>query len=184
MQYSWAAVAVVRREQNVSRREWFQVLAVTVVTACPLVLAGNVSAQEDSDNALERVKKVQERHTAKPAGVADTADNEVGAAVAFGGGGCWPGHAAGRLWCPSVGAGPRLSQHAAHNYGRATRLTTGRVRGVNANIRVQYGSRATRLVNQTMPEGDGFSATGGSRDTFVNPIVSVLDETGTSIDGQ
>ncbi|MCL5282441.1 MAG: S1 family peptidase [Planctomycetes bacterium] len=48
-----------------SRRKWFQMLVITVVTACLLVFSGMASAQGNSDNAFERVKEVQERHTAK-----------------------------------------------------------------------------------------------------------------------
>jgi len=48
-----------------SRRKWFQMLVVTVVIVCLLVLSVVVSAQGNSDNAFEHVKQVQERHTAK-----------------------------------------------------------------------------------------------------------------------
>jgi hypothetical protein len=40
-------------------------LVVTVVTACLLVFSGIASAQGNRDNAFERVKEVQERHTDK-----------------------------------------------------------------------------------------------------------------------
>jgi hypothetical protein len=46
-----------------SRRKWFQVLVITVVTAFLLVFSGITSAQGNSGNAFERVKEVQERHT-------------------------------------------------------------------------------------------------------------------------
>lgn len=62
-----------------SRRKWFQVLAVTVVTTCLLLFSGIASAQGNSDSAFERVKEVQERHTdvlmAQP-GVVGTAVGE------------------------------------------------------------------------------------------------------------
>ena len=48
-----------------SRRKWFQVLVVTVITAFLLLFSGTASAQGNSDNAFERVKEVQERHTDK-----------------------------------------------------------------------------------------------------------------------
>jgi len=48
-----------------SRRRLFQILLATVVTVCLLVFTGVLSAQGNSDNAFERVKEVQERHTAK-----------------------------------------------------------------------------------------------------------------------
>ncbi len=47
------------------RREWLQMPAATMVTVCLLVFSGLASAQRDSGNALERVKDVQERRTAK-----------------------------------------------------------------------------------------------------------------------
>jgi hypothetical protein len=46
-----------------SRRKWFQILAITVVTAFLLVFTRITSAQGNSDNAFERVREVQERHT-------------------------------------------------------------------------------------------------------------------------
>jgi hypothetical protein len=46
-----------------SRRKWLQMLVVTAVTACLLVFSGLASAQGNRDNAFERVKEVQERHT-------------------------------------------------------------------------------------------------------------------------
>jgi hypothetical protein len=47
-----------------SRRKWLQMLVVTAVTACLLVFSGLASAQQGNrDNAFERVKEVQERHT-------------------------------------------------------------------------------------------------------------------------
>ena len=66
-----------------SRREWFQILIVTVVTAFLLVFSGTVSAQGNSGNAFERVKEVQEQHTNElmaMAGVVGTAvgENEGG----------------------------------------------------------------------------------------------------------
>ena len=48
-----------------ARRRFFQAFAAVVVTVCLLVLSGVLSAQGNSDNAFERVKQVQERHTAK-----------------------------------------------------------------------------------------------------------------------
>ncbi len=62
-----------------SGRRWFQMLVVTVVTACLLVLSGTASAQGNSDNAFERVKEVQERHTEKLMAREDV----VGTAVGF-----------------------------------------------------------------------------------------------------
>jgi len=47
------------------RRRLFQVLLATVLSICLLALSGVVSAQGNSDKAFERVKEVQERHTAK-----------------------------------------------------------------------------------------------------------------------
>jgi len=46
-----------------SRRRLFQVLVAAVVTICLLVFTGTLSAQGNSDQAFERVKEVQERHT-------------------------------------------------------------------------------------------------------------------------
>lgn len=46
-----------------SRRKWFQMLIVTIVTACLLMFSGTVSAQGNSHNAFALVKEVQERHT-------------------------------------------------------------------------------------------------------------------------
>jgi hypothetical protein len=54
---------VIEKEQNMSRRNWFQLLVVTVVAALLLAFSGIASAQGNSDNAFERVKEVQERHT-------------------------------------------------------------------------------------------------------------------------
>lgn len=48
-----------------TRRRLFQVLATVIGAVCLLVLSGVLSAQGNSDNAFERVKEVQERHTAK-----------------------------------------------------------------------------------------------------------------------
>ena len=48
-----------------SRRGLFQVLAMAVFTVCMLVFSGVASAQGRSDQAFERVKEVQERHTEK-----------------------------------------------------------------------------------------------------------------------
>ena len=62
-----------------SRRKWFQMLVVTVVTACLLVFSGLASGQGNSANAFERVKEVQERHTDElmaRAGVVGTAVGE------------------------------------------------------------------------------------------------------------
>lgn len=59
-----------------SRRNWLQVLIATIVTAFLLVWPGITSAQGNSDNAFERVKEVQERHTEElmaKAGVVGTA---------------------------------------------------------------------------------------------------------------
>jgi hypothetical protein len=59
-----------------SRRKLFHMLVVAIVAFCMLVLSGAVSAQGNSEEALARVKEVQERHSnelmAKP-GVAGTA---------------------------------------------------------------------------------------------------------------
>jgi len=59
-----------------SRRRLFQMLVAAVVTICLLVFTGTLSAQGNSEEAFERVKEVQERHTdelmAKP-GVVGTA---------------------------------------------------------------------------------------------------------------
>jgi len=59
-----------------SRRRLFQVLVAAVITICLLVFTGALSAQGNSDQAFERVREVQERHTdelmAKP-GVVGTA---------------------------------------------------------------------------------------------------------------
>ncbi len=46
------------------RRRFLHTLVLTV-TVCLLVLSSLLSAQGNSDNAFERVKEVQERHTAK-----------------------------------------------------------------------------------------------------------------------
>jgi hypothetical protein len=46
-----------------SRRKWLQILVITVVTAFLLVFTRITSAQGNSDNAFERVREVQERHT-------------------------------------------------------------------------------------------------------------------------
>jgi hypothetical protein len=54
---------VIGKEKNISRREWFQRFAATMVTVCLLVCSGIASAQGNSDNAFARVKEVQERHT-------------------------------------------------------------------------------------------------------------------------
>ncbi len=54
-------------------------LVVTAVTACLLVFSGMASAQGNSDNAFERVKEVQERHTEKLM----AGEGVVGTAVGF-----------------------------------------------------------------------------------------------------
>jgi hypothetical protein len=62
-----------------SRRKWFQMLVITVVTAFLSVFSGITSAQGNSGSAFERVKEVQERHTSElmaKAGVVGTAVGE------------------------------------------------------------------------------------------------------------
>jgi hypothetical protein len=46
-----------------SRRRLFEVLVAAIVTICLLVFTGTLSAQGNSDQAFERVREVQERHT-------------------------------------------------------------------------------------------------------------------------
>jgi PKD repeat protein len=46
-----------------TRRRFFQAFIATAVTVCILALSGVLSAQGNRDNAFERVKQVQERHT-------------------------------------------------------------------------------------------------------------------------
>lgn len=46
-----------------TRRRFFQAFAAVMITVCLLVLSGVLSAQGNSENAFERVKEVQERHT-------------------------------------------------------------------------------------------------------------------------
>ena len=48
-----------------TRRRFFQAFTAVMISVCLLVLSGVLSAQGNSDNAFERVKEVQERHTAK-----------------------------------------------------------------------------------------------------------------------
>ncbi len=50
---------------NMSRRGLFRVLAMAVLAVWMLVFSGVLSAQGRSDQAFERVREVQERHTAK-----------------------------------------------------------------------------------------------------------------------
>ncbi len=62
-----------------SRRRWFQVLIMTIVTAFLLAFSGIASAQGNRDEAFARVKEVQERHTEElmaKAGVIGTAVGE------------------------------------------------------------------------------------------------------------
>jgi len=47
------------------RRRLFHAFTVLMVAVCLLMLSGLLSAQGNSDNAFERVKEVQERHTQK-----------------------------------------------------------------------------------------------------------------------
>lgn len=62
-----------------SRRKWFQMLVVTVVILFLTVFPGITSAQGNSENAFERVKEVQERHTEKLM----AGEGVVGTAVGF-----------------------------------------------------------------------------------------------------
>jgi len=58
------------------RRRFFQAFATVMIPVCLLALSGVLTAQGNSDNAFERVKEVQELHTAKlmaKAGVVGTA---------------------------------------------------------------------------------------------------------------
>jgi len=48
-----------------SRRRLFQALLATVVALCMLAFSGVLSAQGNRENAFERVREVQERHTEK-----------------------------------------------------------------------------------------------------------------------
>jgi len=332
-----------------SRRKWFQVLVVTVVTACLLVFSGLASAQGNRDNAFERVKEVQERHTnelmaregvvgtavgpndqgrnavlvllekpglggipqdlegvpvhpvvtgkiealkapgkpstsfdptkrcdrpvfigvstgnvgecsagtigcrltggyalsnnhvfalegkadvgsvilqpglydtrcgydlanylgtlhmAVPITFTDTASNEVDAAVAVVGESVGQSTPPGGYGIPKQQPVDATLNMQVQKYGRTTKLTTGRVRGLNATIRVQYDAGVARFINQIMIGGGGFSGAGdsgslivtqatcnpvgllfagGSGATFANPILRVLEETGMTIDGQ
>lgn len=62
-----------------SRQRRFQMFVVTMVIAFLMVFSGITSAQGNSDNAFERVKEVQERHTAKLM----AGEGVVGTAVGF-----------------------------------------------------------------------------------------------------
>ncbi len=115
---------------------------------------------------------------------------------------------------PSDGYGtPRSTTVAATlnlrvtKYGRTTRLTKGRVAGINATIFVSYDSGVARFVNQIEVRGGGFAAggdsgslvvvakggnarravgllfAGGGPSTFVNPIDAVLDLLDVELDG-
>ncbi len=332
-----------------SRRKWFQMLVVTVVTACLLVFSGLASAQGNRDNALERVKEVQERHTNElmakagvvgtavgdndagrnavlvllekpglggipqdlegvpvhpvvtgkiealkapgkpttsfdptkwyerpvyigistgnvgecsagtigcrltggyalsnnhvfalegkalpgsiivqpglydtkcayasvnnlgtlstfvPITFSDTASNEVDAAVALVGSNLRQDTPPGGYGTPKSTPVDASLNMQVQKYGRTTKLTTGRVRGLNAIIRVQYDAGVARFINQIMIGGGGFSSAGdsgslivtqaasepvgllfagGSGATFANPIGRVLEEVGMTIDGQ
>jgi hypothetical protein len=64
------------RDKNMSKMRGLQVLVALVVSALLLVLSGTTWAQGNRDNAFERVKEVQERHTEKlmtQAGIVGTA---------------------------------------------------------------------------------------------------------------
>lgn len=97
-------------------------------------------------------------------------------------------------------------------YGRTTGLTKGKVYAVGANVKVIYGSGTAKFVNQIIITPGSFSAGGDSGSlivlegkgrnkqddrkpvgllfagsnlyTFANPIETVLDEFGVTIDGE
>ncbi len=48
---------------TMTRRRFFQAFAAVMVAVCLLVLSGVLTAQGNSENAFQRVKEVQERHT-------------------------------------------------------------------------------------------------------------------------
>ncbi len=144
-------------------------------------------------------------YLAVPITFTNTTGNEVDAAVALVGANVGQGTPLDGYGVPkSVPVAASLNLQV-QKYGRTTKLTTGRVSGLNVIVLVQYGSRVARFVNQIMIGGGSFSAAGdsgslivtraggepvgllfagGSGATFANPIGTVLEKTGMTIDGQ
>jgi hypothetical protein len=94
-------------------------------------------------------------------------------------------------------------------FGRTTDLTTGRIAGINATIRVNFGVGIATFVNQVVVDGDGggflrsgdsgsllvsdparqpigllFAADRSGKTAFANPIDHVLARFGLEIDGE
>jgi hypothetical protein len=144
-------------------------------------------------------------YMAVPISFSDTASNEVDAAVADVGENLGQSTPPGGYGIPgSIPVDAALNMQV-QKYGRTSKLTTGRVRGLNATILVRYDSGVARFVNQIMIGSGGFSRAGdsgslivtqgdcnpvgllfagGSGATFANPITSVLEKVGMGIDGQ
>jgi len=135
----------------------------------------------------------------------DTASNEVDAAVADVGTNVGQGTPSDGYGIPRSRTVPATLGMQVQKYGRTSKLTSGRVRGLNATILVQYDSGVARFVNQIMIGSGGFSRAGdsgslivtqanhnpvgllfagGSGATFANPIDAVLTAVGLTIDGQ
>jgi hypothetical protein len=159
----------------------------------------------DTKCAYDSINYLGRLHSAVPIIFSNTASNEVDAAVAH------VGDDVGRS-TPPGGYGIPKSQPVdaslnmqVQKYGRTTKLTANRVRGLNATILVQYDSGVARFVHQIMIGGGHFSAAGDSGSlivtqatrnpvgllfaggygaTFANPIVRVLEEIGRDIDGE
>ena len=144
-------------------------------------------------------------YMAVPITFSDTASNEVDAAVAVVGNDVRQDTPPGGYGTPKSAPVNASLNMQVQKYGRTTKLTTGRVRGLNATILVQYDSGVARFVKQIMIGGGGFSGAGdsgslivtqatcnpvgilfagGSGATFANPIMSVLQATDMAIDGQ
>ena len=135
----------------------------------------------------------------------DTASNEVDAAVASVGDDVGKGTPSDGYGIPKRQTVVATVNVQVQKYGRTSKLTSGRVRGLNAIIFVQYDSGVARFINQIMIGGGGFSKAGdsgslivtqdncnpvgllfagGSGATFANPIDAVLTAVKMTIDGQ
>jgi hypothetical protein len=159
----------------------------------------------DTRCACDSVNYLGTLHYAVPIIFSDTASNEVDAAVAIVGDNVRRDTPPGGYGIPKSAPVSASLDMQVRKYGRTTKLTAGRIRGLNATIRVQYDAGVARFVHQIMIGRGNFSAAGdsgslvvtldtcnpvgllfagGSGATFANPIARVLEETGMSIDGE
>jgi hypothetical protein len=144
-----------------------------------------------------------------PIEFSDSANNTVDAAIALSDvsllGNATPGAGYG---IPQSSTAPAFVGQRVRKFGERTKLTRGRVIGIDATVLVEYDSGVARFVNQiivgsptafiragdsgsllitrpdTHPVGLLFAGSKNGRTAIANPIDAVLASFGASIDGQ